>query len=397
MFELIFTSFPAVIRYFQLRKRGEAMTVWNMKTAVFLWAVMAFILFLTIFYYHPKTYAGIVPFRTVSVVSQTSGPVVEIAVNNGDQVQTGDLLFRIENSSQVAFLSEAETQLGVVDAKEAQAKDDLIVKQARIDDIEAQLVNLREELSDAETLVKRGIGTANSVVEATAQVASAEADLRAASAELDLATIVLAESIPAERRAAEAAIESAKVQLSYTEVRSFVDGTVTQLALSLGSPTTTLVFSPAMIIIPERDPEMNIAIAAGFVQVAQNVLHDGMPVEVACESNASLSLKNAIFPGRISSLQPAVATGQVVPSGDLADLKNATERGAIQAFIELEYEAHEQMLIDGSGCVIQAYTTNKSGFVGHIIAATGVVKAASLRMKVLGSMVIGVGLLGGGH
>ena len=69
MFELLFTSFPVIIRYFQLKRRGEAMTVWNMKTAVFMWAVLAFSLFLSIFYFHPKTYAGVLPFRTVSVVA----------------------------------------------------------------------------------------------------------------------------------------------------------------------------------------------------------------------------------------------------------------------------------------------------------------------------------------
>ena len=74
MFEMLFTSFPAIIRYLQLRRRGEAMSLWNMKTALFLWGTLAFSLFLVIFYYHPKTYASIVPFRTISVVAQTTGP-----------------------------------------------------------------------------------------------------------------------------------------------------------------------------------------------------------------------------------------------------------------------------------------------------------------------------------
>src|SRR5688572_8633675 len=95
MFELVLTSFPAVIRYYQLKRRGEAMTVWNMKTAMFLWAVLAFFLFVAIFYFHPKSYSGLLPFRTVSVVAQTSGPVTELAVSNGQRVATGDLLFRI--------------------------------------------------------------------------------------------------------------------------------------------------------------------------------------------------------------------------------------------------------------------------------------------------------------
>ena len=107
MFELLLTSFPVIFRYFQLKRRGEAMTVWNMKAAVFSWAVLAFMLFLVIFYFHPKTYSGILPFRTVSVVAQTSGPVTHINVSNGSRVKAGDVLFQIEDSTQKAALAQA--------------------------------------------------------------------------------------------------------------------------------------------------------------------------------------------------------------------------------------------------------------------------------------------------
>ena len=108
MFELLATSFPVVIRYFMLKRRGEAISVWNMKTAVFLWLVMAFFLFLAIFYFHPKSYSGLVPFRTISVVAQTSGPITQINVRNGQAVKAGDLLFKIEDSSQSAALEQAK-------------------------------------------------------------------------------------------------------------------------------------------------------------------------------------------------------------------------------------------------------------------------------------------------
>ena len=32
MIELLLTSFPVIIRYFQLKRRGEPMSVWNMRT-----------------------------------------------------------------------------------------------------------------------------------------------------------------------------------------------------------------------------------------------------------------------------------------------------------------------------------------------------------------------------
>lgn len=396
MFELLFTSFPAVIRYFQLRRRGESMTVWNMKTAVFLWAIMAVAVFTLVFYFHPKTYAGVVPYRTVSVVAQTTGPVTEVAVTNGQRVEAGDLLFRIEDSAQRAALAEAQAQLAVIDAEEGKAEDSKKVAEAGVTEIEARIVSLQDDLNDAEALVERGVGTTNTVVEARAVLESAQADLDAARSQLDLALVELEQSIPAQRQAVEAAIEQAETALGFTEVRSFVGGTVTQLALSEGSPATTLVVRPSMIIIPDRPKDVPIRVLAGFSQVANSTIYEGMPAEVACDANANLGFRNAIFPAHIVLVQPAVATGQVVPSGDIRELNNATYRGSVQAFVELVHPEHEAMLLDGTGCIVQAYTNNMDGVFGHIIAATGVVKAAGLRMKVLGSIFNGIGLAGGG-
>ena len=111
MLELLFTSFPAIIQYFRLRRRGEPITVNNMKTAVYLWLVMAFALFLVIFYYHPKSYSGIVAFRTISVVAQANGPVTRLEVESGQRVEKGELLFEIENSTQQAAVELAQAEL----------------------------------------------------------------------------------------------------------------------------------------------------------------------------------------------------------------------------------------------------------------------------------------------
>jgi len=397
VFELMFTSFPAVIQYYRLRRRGEAMTVWNMKTAVFMWAVLAFCLFLVIFYFHPKTYAGIVPFRTVSVVAQTSGPVTEIAVENGQQIKAGDLLFRIENRAQRAALAEAEAQVELVVSTEAKAEDTKKIAVAGVEEAEAQIRKLKDDLADAQRLLERGAGTANTVLEIETALEATQADLDAAVAQLDLAVIDLEETIPAQKRAADAALESARAALGFTEVRSFTDGTVTQLALSVGSPATTLVLSPAMVIIPSRTEGVPVRVAAGFTQTAKATIYEGMPAEIACESNASLLFTNAIFPARVASIQPAVAKGQIVPNGTLLDLDGARDRGTLLVLFDLIHKEHEDLLLDGSGCIVQTYTNNIDGVFGHLVAVTGVVKAAGLRMKVLGAIVTGVGLGGGGH
>jgi len=396
MLELLLTSFPVIFRYFQLRRRGEAMSVWNMRGAVVLWAILAFFLFMVIFYFHPKSYSGLVPFRTVSVVAQTSGPVIELPIKNGQRISAGDLLFRAEDRTQKVALKQAETELGKIAAAEAKSADTLEVAEASVREAAASLDKLKVDLTNAQTLYGRNVGTQDAVRKLEASVAVAEAELSAAQSQVNLALTDISQAIPAQRKVAEAAVESAQVALDRTEVRSFTDGVVTQLVMSEGSPASQLILSPAMIVIPDRPKDLPLRIIAGFSQVARATLYEGMPAEIACDSNANLSFRNAVLPGKVAFIQPAVAAGQIVPGGQLLEPNVRTARGSIVVFFELDHPEHENIMLDGSGCLIQTYTNNLEGTSGHIIAATGIIKAIGLRLKVWGSLISGIGLAGGG-
>lgn len=398
MLELLFTSFPVIIRYYQLRRRGESMTVWNMRTAVFLWAVLAFFLFVVIFYFHPKSYSGLVPFRTASIVAQTSGPVTEVAVQNWQRVSAGDLLFRIENSAQKATLKQAEAEFDRIAAAESKAIDALKVAQASVVESGASLEKLRGDLKNAQALFARNAGTKDTVRIAESAFQIGEADLAAAQAQLSLAQLEISQSLPAQRKVTETAVESARVALSMTEVRSFTDGVVTQLSLSVGSPASTLILSPAMVIIPDRPDDLPLRITAGFSQVTRTTIYEGMPAEIACDSNIGLSFSNTVLPARVVHIQPAISTGQIVPGGRLVELDARAPRGSLLVYLELEHKEQEKIMLDGTGCIVQTYTNNLGGFTGHLIAATGVIKAVGLRLKVWGALIAGIGLAGnGGH
>lgn len=396
MFELLFTSFPVIIRYYQLKRRGEEMTVWNMRTAMFMWAALAFTLFLLIFYFHPKSYSGLLPFRTVSVVAQTAGPVTEVKVRNGQRVSTGDILFRIESSSQRAALKQAEAQLGTFAAASIKAEDTLKVALATVAQIQATLDEQLVDLSDAQTLFDRNVGSQDAVQKLDAAVKVSQAQLQAAQAQVHVAQTDIDETIPAQIKTAEAAVEAATAALAKTEVHTYTDGTVTQLSLSPGSPASTLILSPAMLIIPDRADDVPVRFIAGFSQVARATLYEGMPAEIACDSNANMSFRNSVLPAKVAFLQPAIPDGQVMPGSKLLDPSNITKRGSIMVYLELVHPEHTLMVMDGAGCIIQTYTNNLPGISGHVIAATGVIKAVGLRLKVWGSLISGVGLAGGG-
>ena len=397
MLEFLLTSFPVVIRYYMLKRRGEAMTVSNMKFAVLLWLMMAFGLFVAIFYYHPNSYTGIVPFRTVSVVAQSNGPVTELPVKNGQHVRKGDLLFKIEDATQVAALARAKAAFANLDANEAKARDGIKIAEANVSKAASALIFLEEELANAETLLAKKIGRADTVRRKMTSLQNGKATLAAAQAQLDSAKTELSKVLPAARKSAEADLEFARVALEKTEVRAFSDGIVTQLALSVGSPATQLIVSPSMVIVPDRSEDAPNRLVAGYSQVAKGVLYEGMPVEVACASNLNISMKNSIMPGRVIAIQPAIAAGQITPSGNLIELDTRAKRGTLLVYLELLHKEHQAMLINGSGCLVQNYTDNLSGIVGHVIVATGIIKAFLLRVKTWGVLIIGVGLAGTGH
>ncbi len=152
-----------------------------------------------------------------------------------------------------------------------------------------------------------------------------------------------------------------------------------------------------MVIIPERDESVPVMIAAGFSQVANGILHVGMSAEIACDSNSKITMKNSIMAARIAAIQPAIAIGQITPSGTLIEPSSRARRGSLLVHSDLVHEKHRAMLMDGSGCMVQTYTDNLDGTIGHIIAATGIIKALLLRVKAWGVLIVGVGLAGDGH
>jgi len=153
-----------------------------------------------------------------------------------------------------------------------------------------------------------------------------------------------------------------------------------------------------MVIIPDRPDDLPLRITAGFSQVTRTTIYEGMPAEIACDSNIGLSFSNTVLPARVVHIQPAISTGQIVPGGRLVELNARAPRGSLLVYLELEHEEQEKIMLDGTGCIVQTYTNNLGGFTGHLIAATGVIKAVGLRLKVWGALIAGIGLAGnGGH
>ncbi|TYC53000.1 biotin/lipoyl-binding protein [Rhodobacterales bacterium] len=402
MIELLITCFPLLLRIAYLRWRGRPVTLYNVHRALFVWIVLFVALIFTVEYYHPDTSNALIPFRVVPVVTERGGTVTEVAVEAGQSVKAGELLFTVDDSSEKAAVASAQASVGEVSSRLDVVKAQIKEAAADLDRAKAGLNNANLTLSEQQDLKDRKSPayTLNRYENAKAAQEQAAANVNAANSKLEALQVQLAQVLPAELKAAEAALDQANVTLDKTKVYSTVSGRIEQLTLNVGARAAQFSVNPAMVIVPDRDKSDPMEIVAGFSQTNSAVLHVGMPAEVACENNINNGMADTVLAARIVRIQDVIATGQLGPTGTLMQPSDRRGSGDLVVHVRLEHPEQNALLVDGARCLVQAYTTKISGslqgtFLGGVIQAWALEKALIMRMKVWMMLFAGTGLGGG--
>ena len=162
-------------------------------------------------------------YETVSIRSQVTGVVNEVLFREGDFVKAADHLFTIDPRPYQAQLEQAQANLLRDEALLAQA-------QAQLARDRAQAEYNRTTAERNGELAERGI-----ISKDTAHQSRAAADASAAGVKADEASVA---SARAQLAAQQAVIDSAKVQLGYTLIRSPIDGRTGSLMMKPGNLAT---------------------------------------------------------------------------------------------------------------------------------------------------------------
>lgn len=404
MIEIVVTSFPFLMRLAYLRWRGLPVTLYNVHRALFMWFVLALIVFFAVFYYYPKSYTGIVPFRTVPVVAESGGAVTDVFVTGGQHVEVGDKLFAVDDSDEKVDVDLAESKLDEVESAIAAAEAEVDMAEAALDASESALVQAELQADDYLELQARGSAAfqESQLERALSMVDTRSAEVRAAEAQLDAAKVQLTEILPAQRASAVAALDQAELALGNTVTLSRVSGTVEQVTLNRGSRVASVPMSPAMLIVPDRTEKERGRIVAGISQVSRTELYVGMAAEVACDSNFNIGMRDTVLPARIARIQDPISSGALAPSGRLMEPSQSAKRGDVVVHLDLVHPEHHEKLVPGGACMVQLYTTDLDGELegtatAHVIQALGVIKAYGLRIRAWLGLASGIGLTGGGH
>ena len=162
-------------------------------------------------------------YATISIRSQVTGLLTDLAFHEGDLVKQGQPLFVLDRRPFEAALAQAEANL---------ARDKALLEQASAqlarDAANAEYQQLSFERQAQ--LGQRGILSKDQVEQTRSQ-----ADATAASVKADRASI---ESARAQLVAQEAAVANARVSLTYTSIKSPVDGQTGALSVKVGSLIT---------------------------------------------------------------------------------------------------------------------------------------------------------------
>jgi multidrug efflux system membrane fusion protein len=209
--------------------------------------------------------------ETVAVKSRMDGQIVQTHFKEGEEVKAGDLLFNLDARAIEAQLHQAEANL---------ARD------------QVQVVNARRTVDRQSDLAKREFASRQTVDDASTNAAQFEAATKAD----------------------QAAIENAKVMLSYTEIRAPIDGRTGVINLTTGNVVKATDTVTIVSIAKIHPINVLFAVPQKYFEQVRQALAKG-PIEAFAEIPNSGGRK---IPGRIqffdNNIDPTTGTFQVKAS-----------------------------------------------------------------------------------
>ncbi|MFJ5409048.1 efflux RND transporter periplasmic adaptor subunit [Pectobacterium punjabense] len=206
--------------------------------------------------------------KQVSVGAQASGQIKALHVELGDKVKKGQLIAEIDDLTQQDTLKNSEAALKNVQAQRA----------AKV----AELRNNELSWQRQQMLMKRGVG--------------AQADYDSAKATLD-ATRANIDALDAQIVQAQITVNTAKVNLGYTQIRSPMDGTVVAIPVEAGQTVNAIQTTPTIAKVANLDT-MTIKVKISEADVVK--VKTGMPVWFSI-----LGEPNKRYEATLSSIEPA--------------------------------------------------------------------------------------------
>jgi HlyD family secretion protein len=224
---------------------------------------------------------GIVePVTTVQVGTYVSGPIREIHVDFNSPVREGQLVAKIDPAPFEVRVRQADANLANARARLEKARADLRLKRLTLD--------RNHELRGRDLISQDELDTAESNhAQAAAQVSLEEAGVKQA----------------------DAALEEARINLAYTDIRSPVDGVVVSRSVDVGQTVAASFQTPTLFQIAQDLTKMQVR--ANVSESDIGAVHEGQAATFGVDA-----YPGRIFEGRVVQVRNAPITVQNVVTYD---------------------------------------------------------------------------------
>jgi membrane fusion protein (multidrug efflux system) len=272
------------------------------------------------------------------VAPRIAGQITDVLVDDNQPVKAGQLLVRIDDRDFRAALMSAQADVTAAEASVANydaeiARQPSLVEQARatLRSDEAALEFARANAARYQNLSEAGAGTtqeqqhaASTLAGQLAQQSHDQAALAATEQNLDVLRTQRDKAAGVLARA-EAALEQARLNLSYTEIHAPVDGKVGRRSARVGAFVTP--GAPVLAIVPLSEAY----VVANFQENQLAKMRPGESVRIKVDS-----LPGIVIRGHVHSLAPAtgVSFAPIAPDNATGNFTKVVQRVPVKITID---------------------------------------------------------------
>jgi len=237
------------------------------------------------------------------VSSRVPGQVAQLMVTDNQEGKAGDVLVEIDPRDYAASLALAQADLAAARSQSDQARAQISVSEAKVVQAQAAVTAAEAEYQRASDDLKRYQAVESKAVSQSA-IDQARAEARTAAANLDAAVSqtkaagadvtlsdAVAEAAAAAVQQAQAKLQQAELNVSYTKIVASRDGRITARTVELGDYVQP---GQALFTLVPRD----VWVVANFKETQLTYMRPGQPVQLRVDA-----YPNRTFKGKVDSLQ----------------------------------------------------------------------------------------------
>ena len=218
---------------------------------------------------------------------RVSGTIKKVYINDNEYVKKGQILAKIDDKPYKIELQKAQANVEVYKAKINEAKALIKASQSQVNLVKAQLNKATWDFNRAKNLFKKGVISKDTYEKYLTSLKVLKATLKAKEEQLSQTKVSLI-SLKKVLKLAESQLNLAKLNLSYTLIKSPHSGFVTKKNVEAGKFVSPQL--PICAIVPKN----GAWIVANYKETQLYKIKAGEPVEISIDAYPSKKFKGLV-------------------------------------------------------------------------------------------------------